>query len=135
MLRGMVVAASAALATTALASAGTSSTTVTTLHGTVGPGFTIKLTKAGQPVTRLQPGAYRIVVADRSPAHNFVLERSGGFERQVTSVPFVGTKTITVTLTRGQWEFYCAPHAPSMKGHFGVGVAVANASDDGPNHQ
>jgi plastocyanin len=144
MLRGMVIAASAAVATTALASAGTGSTTVTNLRGTVGPGYTIKLTKAGQPVTRLQPGTYRIVVADRSPAHNFVLERSGGgFERQVTSVPFVGTKTITVALTRGQWEFYCAPHASTMKGHFGVGVAVANAADDngghgaddGPNHQ
>src|SRR3954467_941530 len=52
--------------------------TVTTLRGTVGPGFTIKLTKAGKPVTRLAPGMYRIVVSDRSAIHNFVIEKSGG---------------------------------------------------------
>jgi plastocyanin len=146
MLRGLVITASAAIATTALAGAGTSGTTVTTLRGTVGPGFSIKLTETGKTVTRLQPGTYRIVVADRSPMHNFVLEKSGGgAERRITSVPFVGTKAVTVTLTRGQWEFYCQPHASTMKGHFGVGVAVAAAvptddkgghgADDGPNHQ
>jgi plastocyanin len=146
MLRGLSTVAAAGVAAAALAGAGTSSTTIATLHGTVGPDFSIRLTKAGKLVTRLQPGSYRIVVADRSAAHNFVLEKSGGsVERQLTTVPFVGTRTITVRLTRGQWEFYCAPHASSMRGHLAVGVAAAattttddkggHGTDDGPNHQ
>jgi plastocyanin len=146
MLRGLSTVVAAAAVAAAIAGAGTGSTTIATLHGTVGPDFSIKLTQAGKLVTRLQPGSYRIVVADRSPSHNFVLEKSGGsVERQITSVPFVGTRTITVRLTRGRWEFYCAPHASSMRGHLGVGVAAAatattddkggHGTDDGPNHQ
>src|SRR5580765_6478615 len=97
-------------------------TSVTVLRGTVGPGFTINLTKQGRKVTRLAPGMYRIIVSDRSSIHNFKLEKSGGaFERRATSVGFQGTRTITVRLTRGSWEYYCEPHESSMKGHFTVG--------------
>jgi len=101
-------------------------TNVTVLRGTVGPGFTINLTKNGRKVTRLAPGLYRIVVSDRSAIHNFKLEKSGGgFERVATTVGFQGTRTITVRLTRGRWEYYCAPHESSMKGHLAVGAGVA----------
>ena len=63
-----------------------------------------------------------IKVSDKSSIHNFVLEKSGGkFEKAITSVGFTGTKTATVTLTKGKWEFYCAPHESSMKGEFTVG--------------
>jgi plastocyanin len=126
----LVLAAFAAL----LAGPAGARTSVTVLHGTVGPGFTIKLTRSGHSVTRLQPGVYRIVVSDRSPMHNFVLEQSGGgTEKQITSVSFSGTKTVTMRLTRGQWEFYCRPHESTMKGHFGVGVA-AKDDDAGDDH-
>src|SRR4051794_31260292 len=92
-------------------------TNVTVLRGTVGPGFTINLTRNGRKVTRLAPGTYRIVVSDRSPIHNFKLEKShgGAFERVATTVGFQGTHTITVRLTRGSWEYYCQPHESSMK--------------------
>jgi plastocyanin len=111
--------AAVALAVSGIAGGGTK---VTMLRGTVGPGFTITLTKAGKRVTRLAPGMYRIVVSDRSTIHNFVVEKSGGaFERSITSVGFMGTKTLNVRLTKGKWEFYCAPHESSMKGHFTVG--------------
>ena len=117
----LILACAGALALSGAAAGGS---TVTTLRGTVGPGFTITLTKAGTPVTRLAPGMYRIVVSDRSPIHNFVIEKSGGaFERTVTAVGFQGTKTITVRLTRGQWEVYCQVHESTMKRHIGVGVA------------
>jgi hypothetical protein len=97
---------------------------VTTLRGTVGPGFTITLAKGGKRVTQLAPGTYRIVVADRSRRHNFKLEKSGGGpERVITSVPFVGVKTVTVRLTAGPWEYYCTPHKRTMKGRFAVGAA------------
>jgi hypothetical protein len=111
--------AAVALAVSGIAGGGTK---VTVLRGTVGPGFTINLTKAGKRVTRLAPGMYRVVVSDRSTIHNFVIEKSGGaFERSITSVGFQGSKTLTVRLTKGKWEFYCAPHESSMKGHFTVG--------------
>ena len=100
-----------------------SRSSVTVLRGTVGPGFTITLKKNGIRVTRLTPGLYRIVVADRSSIHNFKLEKSHGgeLERRVTTIGFVGTRTMTVQLTAGQWEYYCEPHESSMKGHFTVG--------------
>jgi len=114
-----VGAAGAALALSGVAGGASS---VTVLRGTVGPGFTINLTKNGRKVTRLAPGQYRIVVSDRSPIHNFKLEKSrgGDFERTITAVGFKGTKTITVRLTPGSWEYYCQPHESSMKGHFVV---------------
>jgi plastocyanin len=112
-------AAGVALALSSVAGGGTS---VTVLRGTVGPGFTINLTKQGRKVTRLTPGMYRIIVSDRSNIHNFKLEKSGGgLERRATSVGFMGSRTITVRLTRGSWEYYCEPHESSMKGHFTVG--------------
>ena len=95
----------------------------TTLRGTVGPGFLIKLTKAGAPVKSLAPGTYTFVVADRSAVHNFVLERKGGPERALTKIPFTGTKTVTVKLTKGSWKFYCAAHPSTMVGRFAVGQA------------
>ena len=85
------------------------------LTGTVGPGFTITLTKGGKKVTRLNAGRYQLVVRDRSAMHNFVLE-GPGVERDVTTVPFKGTKTVSVKLRAGKYKFYCRPHESSMFG-------------------
>jgi plastocyanin len=124
MFRALSAAAVCALVAAAAAAGNTSATT---LHGTVGPGFTITLKKGGAKVTRLAPGTYRLVVADRSAAHNFVLEKSRGgrFERAITSVGFTGTKTVTVKLTAGRWEVYCAPHEAAMHAEFVVGAGRA----------
>jgi plastocyanin len=122
---GIVAAAGATLALAWTGIAG-GRDQATTLRGTVGPGFTISLTRNGRRVTRLAPGTYRLVVADRSAIHNFKLEKSaGGFERSVTSIAFKGSKSITVRLTSGSWEYYCQPHESSMKGHFTVAAAGA----------
>jgi len=48
------------------------------LRGSVGPGYTISLTKNGHKVESLRAGAYRFVIADRASVHNFVLERAAG---------------------------------------------------------
>src|ERR671937_2260832 len=82
------------------------------LKGTVGPGFTITLTQGGKKVTKLKAGTYTLVVSDKASIHNFVLEKKKGgtFEKEVTSVPFMGTKTIKVKVTAGTYEFYCRPH-------------------------
>ena len=92
------------------------------LLGTVGAGFTITLTKSGTKVSRLKAGVYQLVVRDRSPMHNFVLEKSKGgtFERDVTSVGFTGTKSLVVKLTPGTYKFYCRPHESSMFGYVTV---------------
>jgi plastocyanin len=116
------VAASAIALVIVTASLG-GSTAAPALRGSVGPGFTIKLTKAGKVVKALRAGTYRLTVSDRSAQHNFVLEREHGAERVVTSVGFVGTKTVTVKLTKGVWKVYCDPHAAVMVARFAVGGA------------
>ena len=128
----------AAVATTAVAllvvatslggGSSTSATSATALRGTVGPGFTIKLTKAGKVVKTLKAGTYKLTVADRSGEHNFVLQK-GATKREITSLSFVGTKTVTVKLTRGVWTFFCTPHAPVMRGRVAVGgVSLARTA-------
>jgi len=89
------------------------------LVGTVGPDFTIKLKRNGQKVTTLKAGKYTFVVSDKARIHNFVLEGKG-FEKAVTTVPFTGTKTVTVTLKKGKYEYYCEPHHTQMHGEFKV---------------
>lgn len=107
------LAAAAAVAVQAVAPA--SAAAPTALVATVGPGFTITLTKAGKKVTRLKAGAYRITVRDRSNFHNFRL-RGPGNVNKATGVAAVGTKTWTVTLKRGTYRYVCDPHATTMKG-------------------
>jgi plastocyanin len=130
MIRRTLLATALAAGGAALAFSGVASGhDPTTLRGTVGPGFTISLAKKGQRVTRLAPGTYRIIVSDRSARHDFKLEKYGGaFERSITTVPFIGTKTVTVKLTSGRWEFYCAPHERTMKGRFVVSAAVTTTT-------
>lgn len=93
------------------------------LIGTVGPGFTITLTKGGKTVTKLKAGKYTFVIRDKATIHDFVLEKETGggkFETQLTTDPFVGTKKATVKLTKRKWKYYCAPHESSMFGFFTV---------------
>ncbi|HZR96777.1 MAG TPA: plastocyanin/azurin family copper-binding protein [Gaiellaceae bacterium] len=93
-----------------------------TLKGSVGPGYTIGLTRNGKRVTTLRAGTYRFVIADRATVHNFVLEkeRGGRFERELTDVSDTGTKTVVIKLTPGTWKYYCEPHESMMSGTFTV---------------
>ena len=91
----------------------------TKLKGTVGPGFTIFLKKGTSTVKTVKPGRYTITVQDKSNIHNFRL-KGPGLNRQITSVSFVGTKTVTVTLKRGKYTYVCDPHASNMKKTFTV---------------
>ena len=116
LLAAASVAASLALAAPALAGP----TAATPLTGTVGPGFTITLANAAGKVKTLKPGSYVITVKDKSSSHDFHIF-GPGVAKVVTSVPFVGTKKITVTLKKGTYTFQCDPHAQSgMKGTFKV---------------
>ncbi|MEX2210320.1 MAG: hypothetical protein WD689_00950 [Gaiellaceae bacterium] len=88
------------------------------LAGTVGPGFTITLTKGGRRFTSLKAGIYSIVVNDRSSAHNFHLLGPG--VNKLTGVAFVGRQTWRVRLRPGLHTFRCDPHRTSLRGTFRV---------------
>ena len=90
-----------------------------TLTGTVGPGFTITLTKSGKKVTTLVHGTYKLVVNDKAAIHDFHLS-GPGYSKVLTSVSFVGSKTFTVTLKKGTYHYQCDPHRTLMKGSFTV---------------
>lgn len=116
----VVVAAALGLTAAGAASSRTAATPV--LEGTVGPGYTIKLTKNGKKVSSLKAGTYAFVVSDRAPIHNFTLEQEHGgkFETHITSVRFMGTKRVKIKLTAGEWKYYCTPHEATMHGSFKV---------------
>jgi plastocyanin len=90
------------------------------VQGSVGPGFTIKLTLAGKKVTKLKKGVpYRFQIRDRSAIHDFHL-MGPGVNRVLTSVDFTGTKSIVLKLRKGTYRFVCDPHASFMHGSFRV---------------
>ena len=111
------LAAVAALAGLALAAA-PASAALPKLVATVGPGFTITLTKGGTKVKTLKPGRYTLLIRDKSNIHNFHLKGPG--LNKATSVAFVGNKTMTITLKAGKYTYVCDPHVSSMKGSFRV---------------
>jgi plastocyanin len=89
-----------------------------TLDGTVGPGFTISLTKGGAAVTTLTAGTYTLNVDDQADIHNFHLTGSG--VDVSTDVSFKGKKSFTITLKAGKYHYQCDPHSSSMNGDFTV---------------
>jgi hypothetical protein len=96
-----------------------SKTALPKLTGTVGPGFTISMKRLGKPFKVVKPGSYSITVADKSNIHNFHL-RGPGVNKEITTVSFVGTKTVIVKVRKGKYTFVCDPHASIMKGSFTV---------------
>ena len=94
----------------------------TKLTGTVGPGRTITLKKAGKKVTTLRAGAYSITVTDRSDEHDFHLFGPGLGKngRTITGVDFRGKRTISVKLRKGTYRYLCEPHEDEMRGSFRV---------------
>jgi plastocyanin len=43
-----------------------------------------------------------------------------GVSRTLTNATFVGTKSVTLTLKKGTYTFYCAVHPTTMTGKFKV---------------
>ena len=91
-----------------------------TLKGETGPGFTIEVSQNGSDAETVKAGTYTLEVEDKSDMHNFHLI-GPGVDEKVTDVPFVGEKSVTVTLEPGTYTYQCDPHAASgMKGTFNV---------------
>jgi plastocyanin len=122
MTRRLLIAVAAL--TAALVAALPAQTATPTLVGTVGPGFTITLTKAGKKVTTLKAGKYIFKIVDKATSHNFHLTGPGQNKKFAAagkeSVGWTGTVSVTVTLKKGTYKFVCDPHATSMKGSFTV---------------
>src|ERR1044072_5912417 len=111
------VAVAAALAATAP----TAAAPAQSVTGTVGPGFTIGLTKGGHKGAQLKTNTpYRFVSGGRRTSHDCHL-RGPGIDRVLTSVGFQGTKSFTLRLKKGTYRFFCDPHASFMHGSFRVG--------------
>jgi len=113
---GVVLAAAAALTATALAQ----HAATPKLVGTVGPGYTINLTVGGKKVSKLKAGTYAFVIHDKASIHAWSLDGPNGFAKDLTQVPFIGTKTVTLKLKAGKYKYYCPPHESMMFGHFTV---------------
>ena len=109
------------VAAAALAATGSgTAASVKTINGTVGPGFTIALTMDGKNITKLNADVpYRLVISDRADIHDFHLS-GPGFNRVLTSVEFVGTKSFMLRLKKGSYSFVCDPHSSIMHGSFRV---------------
>jgi plastocyanin len=105
-----------AAAGTATAYARQSSTP--TLVGTVGPGYTIKLTRNGKAVKTLKHGKYKFVIHDRSGIHGFSMDGPNGFDKDFTAIAGTANKTVTVTLKAGKYKYYCPAHESQMFGNF-----------------
>ena len=118
----LVLAAAAAL----VVAGGAQATIPVLIKGETGPGFKVEVkTAAGKDVKVLKAGTYKLVVEDKSKIHNFRLKGPGlkpTLNLMVTTVPFVGEKTVIVKLLKkGIYTYQCDPHAAGgMKGTFKV---------------
>ncbi len=92
------------------------------LVGVVGQNdaFKISLSSGGKVAKTLKAGTYTIVIHDDSSLHNYELDGPHGKSWTFTTVPFVGTKTVTLKLVAGAYKAYCAPHESIMFQHFSV---------------
>lgn len=120
MIRITSLALVTAAAAVALVVTGPIAAAPPVVKGTVGPGFTISLTKGGKKVTSLKAGVrYRFDITDRSSIHDFHLS-GPGTNKVITGVGFTGKKSLTLTLKRGTYRYVCDPHSSVMKGSFRV---------------
>jgi plastocyanin len=131
-MRRLVLLGAVVAVTVAVVPAGRGAPAAETLTATVGPGFTISLTRDGAAVTRLDPGTYTVQVTDNSDLHNFHLFGPGGVNES-TGIEATGTSTWTVTLVDdpyagNEYTYVCDAHPLSMKGTFRVGAATPPAT-------
>jgi len=115
-----VLVVAAAFAISALARPEASATK---LIGVVGKNDAYKITlttTAGKLVKTLKPGTYTLVIHDDSAIHNYELDGPHGKSWTFTSVPFKGTKTMTIKFAAGPYKAYCSAHESEMFQHFKV---------------
>ena len=91
-------------AVTAALAFGAHATQHAKLVGTVGKNNAYKIslnTSNGKVAKALKAGTYTLVIHDDSNLHNYELDGPHGKSWTFTSVPFMGTKTMTIKLATG----------------------------------
>jgi plastocyanin len=114
-IRIVALAAIGALVVAGLAAA----MTVPKLKGSLTDGSISLKTAKGKTVKTLKAGKYTFVVKDSASIHNFTLDGPGLKDKEITGTSFTGTKSKTLTLKKGTYEFYCTIH-PNLSGKFKV---------------
>ncbi len=121
MKKVLVLLATAAVVSAVLVAGASATRSVTpTLVGTDGPGYTINLKQGTKAVKTLKAGTYKFVIHDKASIHGWSLDGPHGFAKDISPVPFTGTKTVTLKLKAGSYKFYCPAHESIMFGHFTV---------------
>ena len=77
-----------------------------TLRGSVSVTGKLSLTYKGKRVALLVAGRYTVTVVDNSKNNGFLLRSLGHGATTVTTAGFTGKRSLTVTLTAGQWYYY-----------------------------
>jgi plastocyanin len=121
MKKVLVLLATAAVVSAVLVAGASATRSATpTLVGTDGPGYTINLKQGTKAVKTLKAGTYKFVIHDKASLHGWSLDGPHGFAKDISPVPFTGTKTVTLKLKAGSYKFYCPAHESIMFGHFTV---------------
>ncbi len=121
MKKVLILLATAAVVSAVLVAGASATRSVTpTLVGTDGPGYTINLKQGTKAVKTLKAGTYKFVIHDKASIHGWSLDGPHGFAKDISPVPFTGTKTVTLKLKAGSYKFYCPAHESIMFGHFTV---------------
>jgi hypothetical protein len=84
-----------------------------TLAATVNPTGKLTLRFKGKAVSKLKSGRYRITVVDKTAARSFLVQASKQGAITISTVPFVGTRSVTVNLKPGKWSFFTSAGAKS----------------------
>jgi hypothetical protein len=69
----------------------------------------LTLTFNGKAVGSLKAGRYTVAVLDETAKSAFTLQRRSKQPQTVSGKAFVGRRTVTVSLQKGQWFFYGTP--------------------------
>jgi hypothetical protein len=77
-----------------------------TLSGGVDTRGRLTLTYKGKPVGSLKAGRYRITVLDETSKSGFTIQKLGKAATSVTTKPYLGKRSVTLTLKAGQWFYY-----------------------------
>ena len=85
-----------------------------TLAASVSTAGKLALTYKGKPVSELRSGRYTVKVLDETSKSAFKIQRGTKAALTLSAKSFLGRRTVTVTLGKGQWVFY----STAAKKHF-----------------
>ena len=80
----------------------------------VTPANTTTVMSGKKPVARVRPGRYSLVVTDDSASAGLSVQKLHEKARTLTSAKFKGKRTVSVTLTAGEWTFSAAHHETTL---------------------